>query len=103
MISNDIVGEYVEKIEEKTTAIIASNIGEFLVNSSSVEKIEIHFKWQIVDRDKDDNKFVDCALNGKANFLVTDDRHYRILKKIKFPPIEIIRTAEFLKKVQELK
>lgn len=96
LITNEIVSEYIEKIEERTNSIVATNIAELLVSSPDVEKIEVYFKWSMITADSDDNKFVDCALNGQANFIVTDDRHFNILQKIGFPPIEIIRTAEFL-------
>lgn len=95
LISNDVINEYIEKIEEKTNAIVAENISNLLISSPDVEKIEIYFKWSIITKDADDNKFVDCALNGQASFLVTDDKHYNILKKIGFPPIKVIRTVAF--------
>jgi putative PIN family toxin of toxin-antitoxin system len=102
LISNDIVNEYVEKLEEKAHAIIAANILDFMMRSPDVEKIEIYFKWSIITKDEDDNKFVDCALNGQANFLVTDDKHFNVLKRIGFPPIQVIRTEDFLKEVNQL-
>jgi putative PIN family toxin of toxin-antitoxin system len=102
LISNDIVNEYVEKLEEKANAIIATNILDFMMRSPDIEKIEIYFKWSIITKDEDDNKFVDCALNGQANFLVTDDKHFNVLKRIGFPPIEVIRTEDFLKEVNQL-
>lgn len=102
MISNDVVNEYVEIIEQKTNAIVSTNISNLLLRSPNVEKVEIYFKWSIIVADTDDNKFVDCALNGQANFLVTDDKHFNILKRIGFPPVNLIRTAEFLDKVKEL-
>lgn len=49
--------------------------------------------------DGDDNKFVDCALNGRADFIVTDDRHFRILKNISFPNLRVLNTREFLKRL----
>lgn len=102
LISNDIVNEYVEKLEEKANAIIAANILDFMMRSPDVEKIEIYFKWSIITKDEDDNKFVDCALNGQANYLVTDDKHFNVLKRIGFPPIQVIRTEDFLKEVNQL-
>jgi putative PIN family toxin of toxin-antitoxin system len=102
LISNDIVNEYLEKLEEKTSVIVATNILDFMMRSPDVEKVEIHFKWSIITNDEDDNKFVDCALNGQANFLVTDDKHFNVLKRIGFPPIEIIRTKDFLEKIEEM-
>jgi putative PIN family toxin of toxin-antitoxin system len=102
LISNDIVGEYLEILTERTTAIVANNVVELLLKSRHVERIEIYFKWELIDKDGDDNKFVDCALNGRASFLVTDDRHYRHLKNIPFPRVEVLRTEEFVKMLETL-
>ncbi|MCB9273039.1 MAG: putative toxin-antitoxin system toxin component, PIN family [Lewinellaceae bacterium] len=96
LVSNDILSEYAEKIEQKANALVASNIVDFLARSPDVERIDIYFKWAILHLDGDDNKFVDCALNGRADFIVTDDRHFRILSKIDFPYIKVISTKEFL-------
>jgi len=65
-----------------------------------VNKVDIFFKWQIIQEDGDDNKFVDCALNGGADYLVTDDKHYNILKKLGFPPIKVLKTVEFLELIE---
>ncbi len=91
-----------EFIEQRTNAIVAENISSLLLESPDVEEVEIHFKWSVIEQDADDNKFVDCALNGRANFLVTDDKHFNVLKEIGFPPVEVIRTAEFLALVEGL-
>lgn len=95
VISNDVLSEYIEILEQRTSAIVANNIGNFLVRSPDVDKVEIYFKWAAIYADADDNKFVDCALNGKAQFIVTDDNHFNILKDVKFPDVEILRTREF--------
>lgn len=99
LISNDIINEYTEKLEEKTNHIIADNIASLLMRSPDVERIDIYFKWIIIHRDGDDNKFVDCAINGQADFLVTDDKHFNVLKSINFPFVKVLRTAEFLEKI----
>jgi predicted nucleic acid-binding protein len=78
------------------------HISNLLVRSPDVEKIEIYFKWSIISADAEDNKFVDCALNGRAEYLVTDDRHYNILNTIGFPLVKVIRTASFLDIVKKL-
>jgi len=96
------MSEYVEILGERTSAIVANNIAELLLRSRHVERVEIYFKWELINRDQDDNKFVDCALNGRASFLVTDDRHFRHLQDIPFPKVEIIRTEEFLSKVKSM-
>ena len=47
--------------------------------------------------DMDDNKFVDCAIATNANFIVTHDKDFNILKSIPFPIIPVIDTNEFKK------
>jgi uncharacterized protein len=99
LISNDILSEYLEKIEEKSSAEVSENIGNLLLTSINTIKVEIYFKWSIIEKDADDNKFVDCGLNGRADYLVTDDRHFKILKSIPFPLLKIIRTEDFLNEI----
>lgn len=96
LISNEILNEYAEKLEEKTSLAVVNNVSNFLIRSSHVRKIEVNFKWSIITEDVDDNKFVDCALNGRADYPVTDDKHYNLLKNIGFPLVNVIRTQDFL-------
>lgn len=102
LISNDVYSEYIEIISEKTNEIVASNLGDLLMSSPNVVKVEIYFKWSMITQDADDNKFVDCALNGETDYLVTDDRHFRTLKEIGFPLVKVIRTADFLEEIRNL-
>jgi len=59
-ISNEILLEYAEKLEEKTTPIISSNVVELLSNLLNVQMQHIYFCWNLVTPDPDDNKFTDC-------------------------------------------
>ena len=52
-------------------------------------------KWNLITADPDDNKFVDCALNAGADYLVTNDHHFNILKSIDFPPIKVVDIETF--------
>jgi len=59
-------------------------------------------KWKkcfIITADADDNKFVDCALNAGADYIVTNDKHFNILNKIEFPPIKVIDIDSFRNKI----
>ena len=57
------------------------------------------FNFQLPFADEDDQKFVDCAVCGNADFLVTNDKHYNMLKDIKFPKVKVIRAAHLLKEL----
>ncbi|MEL7160260.1 MAG: putative toxin-antitoxin system toxin component, PIN family [Bacteroidota bacterium] len=102
LVSNDVISEYRELLEQKANAIVADNVVDALIRSPDVEQVTIYFKWSAIYADQDDNKFVDCAMNGRAQLLVTDDRHFNILKRTGFPPVELIKTASFLRLVEQM-
>jgi predicted nucleic acid-binding protein len=49
----------------------------------------------LIVADADDNKFADCALNAGADLIVTNDRHFNVLKSIAFPPIKVVDIETF--------
>ncbi len=100
-ISNEILLEYREVLARKTTAKIAENIAEFLSVSPFVEKTEIYFNFKLISADADDNKFVDCAITADAVCLVSNDRHFQVLKTIDFPKVNILRLREFEEKYKK--
>ena len=101
VISNEILSEYLEILERKANQAVAKNIGEFLVNSRNVQKIEIFFRWNLIEKDPDDNKFVDCAIAGNVKFIVSNDSHFKILKTIDFPNVEVIKIDDFLEELEK--
>lgn len=102
-ISESILQEYVEIIGRKTTGQIAQNLGDLLVTLKNVEKTEIFFRWHLIKADRDDNKFVDCAISARVTFLVSNDKHFNELKEIEFPPLEVINANEFMEELKKLK
>lgn len=96
LISNEILSEYTEIITQKTNAIIANNIAEMLLTLSNVQKQEIYYKWQLITADKDDNKFVDCAIAGNADYLVSNDKHFNELKAVEFPKLIVLTIDNFM-------
>ncbi len=50
---------------------------------------------EIVKDDPADNKFLECAVEGKADYLVTGDSH--LLKLIRVDRTEIVNPADFLR------
>lgn len=102
VISNDIVSEYFEKLEEKSNFMVAEHVVDSLISSRHVEFQSIHFFWQLIENDPDDNKFVDCYIAAGADYLVSNDRHFRVLKPDDFPSVQVISVEEFLKIVEAL-
>jgi uncharacterized protein len=100
-VSNEILFEYREILTQKTNEEVAENVIEFLSISPFVEKTEIYFKFNLIAADKDDNKFVDCAIAANAEYLVSNDKHFQVLKTIDFPKVAILRLQEFEEKYKE--
>ncbi len=101
-ITNDIMLEYEEKICDIFSKETADLITSALTLLPNVKKIDIHFKLNMIVADPDDNKFSDCAFAGNVHFLVTDDKHFAVLKSITFPSLNVItldRFSELLAKV----
>ncbi len=49
----------------------------------------------VIEEDPDDNKFLECALAGKADYLITSDQH--LLRLGEFKRTKICKAVEFLK------
>lgn len=56
-----------------------------------------YFHFHLIEQDKDDNKFVDCAIAANAKYIVSEDAHFKQLKNIPFPIVNVIRLGEFMK------
>lgn len=101
-VSNEIFQEYIEVIGNKTTGEIAQNLAELLSKLENLEKVEVYFRWNLIEKDPDDNKFVDCAISARVKYIVSNDNHFKVLKEIKFPPVEVIDADSFLEEIINL-
>ena len=95
-VSNEILEEYEEIIEKKTSAIVAQNVINLLLKSNNVVLVTPSFKFRLIEADHDDDKFVDCAFAANATYIVSDDKHFDVLKEISFPQLLVLKLKEFL-------
>jgi putative PIN family toxin of toxin-antitoxin system len=93
--SNEIIAEYEELLSSIYPSEITKNTIHLLLASPNVEKVIPYYKWNLIPTDPDDNKFVDCAFNAGANFIVTNDKNFNPLKNIDFPKINIVDIDTF--------
>ena len=99
--SNEIIEEYEELLSSLYPPEITKNTIHLLLSSRNVEKVIPFYKWNLIIADPEDNKFADCALNGGADYLVTNDKHFNILKEIDFPKINVVNIEAFKKILKE--
>ena len=95
-VSNEILEEYEEIIEKMTSAIVAQNVINLLLKSNNVVLVTPSFKFRLIEADHDDDKFVDCAFAANATYIVSDDKHFDVLKEISFPQLLVLKLKEFL-------
>jgi putative PIN family toxin of toxin-antitoxin system len=95
-ISNQIIEEYAEILEQRNSPSVSLNVIKTLLKLENVIRFDPHFSWQLIKNDPDDDKFVDCVVAASATYLVTNDKHFKILKDIPFPPINVISAEDFL-------
>lgn len=104
ILSAPIIEEFTEVLsyEEIQSKIKSKNLemkmtAEHLINISKiVEPSEI---IDVVKEDPDDNKFIEAAMEGKADYIITQDNH--LLKLKKYKNIKIITPKDFLELFKE--
>ena len=82
-VSNEILSEYEEILSRFTSPEVAHNVVEAIARHPLTYYRESYYHFRLLsDVDKDDDKFVDCAITANADYIVTEDSHFNILKKI---------------------
>lgn len=95
-ITTDILSEYEEVFQRRANKQIAGLALDVLEILPNIIRINKYYFWRLITNDPDDNKFVDCAVSANADFIVSDDKHFQVLKQVGFPKVEVIGTLAFL-------
>lgn len=99
ILSKEIITEYnktiyskeiIEKIENKNL-IMSEIIKKVIEDAEIVEPAE---KLDIIKEDIEDNKILECAVEGDADFIISQDKHLLNLKE--YQGIKILTPEEFL-------
>ena len=97
--TNGILNEYQEILSRYYSATMAKYIVDAILNAPHAEPITVYYKWQLIAADPDDNKFVDCAVSANADYIVTHDKHFKVLEYIGFPKVNILTIDKFKGKI----
>jgi len=97
IISKELLDEFINVIYRPKFDFIQEdtkiNIIRYLLTLS--DYVEPKIKLNIIKEDKKDNKFLECALEGNAKFIISGDSH--LLKLKEFEGIKILNASKFLK------
>ena len=91
--NKSIVNEYLEIIEEmidRKNGALDKNILSPFINKLNLIKTNSKIK---LSRDKDDDKFIECAIDSNATYIVSGDND--LLDIIEYNKIKIITAKEF--------
>jgi len=101
--TDGILNEYQEIIAQRTgSAEVAQNIITAILNRTNTKRIQVYYRFGLIEADPDDNKFVDCAIKANAKYIVSEDHHYDVLKTIPFPSVNVIGIDEFLEELKSM-
>lgn len=97
-VSNEILAEYEEILGLLASPEVAHNVVEAIARHPKTLYRESYYHFHLLsDIDKDDDKFVDCAITAGADYIVTEDSHFDHLKQIPFPQLNVLTLDEFNK------
>jgi putative PIN family toxin of toxin-antitoxin system len=93
--TNEILTEYYEILSRYYSVSMADIAIGAIINATNAMPVTVYYQWNLITADPDDNKFVDCAISANAKYIVSNDRHFNILKEIDFPKIDVSTIDEF--------
>ncbi len=82
-------------IGTKANPVIASMVLNIICEAPNTLRVDARYHWNLITEDSNDNKFVDCAIFCNADYIVSEDKHFKVLKKVKFLKVFVIRLEEF--------
>lgn len=97
-VTSEIINEYEEVLNDFfDSEELGENVSMLILNLPNTIRKAVYYKWQLISNDPDDDKFVDCAVAANADYLISDDTHFKVLKTISFPKVVCLRLEEFQK------
>ena len=98
--TNEILTEYEEILTQKLGPEIASNVIKAILDLPNTRMVQVYYHLRLITADPDDDKFVDCAFKTNARFIVSQDHHYDVLRRVIYPKINVIDIDNFLDYLQ---
>jgi putative PIN family toxin of toxin-antitoxin system len=77
-VTTEILLEYAEILEQHMGPEVSESVLGTLDNLLNVHLITSYYRFDLIKKDRDDNKFVDCAIAANANYIISEDKDFRI-------------------------
>ena len=99
-VTTEILAEYEEILSRYTSPVVGQMVVEAILRANNVVRVDARFRFGLIESDPGDNKFVDCAIVANAEYIVSNDSHFDILKDIPFPRVLVLSAEAFLAELQ---
>jgi len=96
-ISEAIIEEIKEVLDRPRISKRLDNYNKEFIMDNLIrfsENIKPLIKLNIIKEDPDDNKFLECAMHAKADYIISGDEH--LLNLQEFRSIKILSPADFI-------
>ncbi len=94
-VSTEILFEYEEILSRFMGIKVAQSVVMTIAYASNTTLISRWYCWNLINSDPDDNKFVDAFIASGADLLITEDKHFDVLKNNSFPSVQVMNLSSF--------
>jgi uncharacterized protein len=94
-VNYEILLEYEEIFMKFWGQDVTYNLLGLFETSNNFEQVQVFYNFDLIEKDKDDNKFVDTYFASGATCLISNDSSITDLKDNSFPPLMIFTLKEF--------
>jgi len=100
LVSSEVLKEYLRVLSYPKFRLTKKEIRSLIEIEVMplAEPVKVRTKLRVVERDTSDNKFLELAVDGKADIIVSSDKH--LLEIVVYEGIEMITVVEFLKRLK---
>jgi uncharacterized protein len=95
LLSSEMEREFIRVLGYPKFGLLARQISPFIKNLRSyAEFVEIYSNISEISADPTDNIFLECAVDGKADYIISGDKH--LLELSSYAGVPIVKSKDFL-------
>jgi len=100
LVSSEVLKEYLRVLSYPKFRLTKKEIQSLIEVEVMpfVEPVRVRTELQVIKRDPTDNKFLELAVDGKAEVIVSSDKH--LLELGTYEGIKIVSVSQFMKRLK---
>lgn len=97
-VNTEILCEYDEIMARQASSQKADHMRRIMeLGAHAILRVSPTFHFRLITADADDDKFADCAIAAEADYIVTCDAHFEVLRRSGYKP-QPIAPEEFIRR-----